>query len=74
MHVDGVRYYTHGIVPMSVSFPEGDICCRWCRACITDPSNRIRSICLASGEILISVEQRGLECPLVLDVDKNIEK
>ena len=72
MHLDGVKYYTKGYVLFPVCFPDGDVCCKYCAMCVNDPTYKMRSICLATREIIAYPESVGLNCPLVLD--KEIEK
>ena len=64
---NGVSFYETGIVPVQVSFPDGVICCEWCRCCIKDSSNSWRRICFATGEMIVNTAATGYFCPLVLE-------
>lgn len=67
MKSGGVSFYARGVVPVEVSFPEGDVCCEFCRLCIKDPSAPWRKICFATGEIIVHIAMTGRACPLRME-------
>lgn len=70
---NGVGWYAHGYYP--VSFPEGDICCGWCRFCkveyLEDRQKRLR--CALKNEIIHSNACTSIAdfCPLEFEEGKN---
>lgn len=67
---NGVGWYARGIVPVPVSFPEGDVCCEFCRMCVRDPAAPWRRICFATGEIIIHMAMTGQSCPLEMEKEE----
>lgn len=61
-----VDFYEYGYLP--VSFPEGDICCGWCRFCRTEylADKHKRFWCTVKNEIIYTdpCEVTAEFCPL----------
>ena len=64
----GVRFYTHGTV--DISFPEDDICCRWCPLMGVEIKTD-RSYCRKTGEYLQAPDlYTGFHCPVIIEPEK----
>lgn len=59
----GVGWYSHGIAKVDIYFPEGEICCQWCRFCRPDDMGRYW--CRLSNEMIYNPKNgRGQDCPI----------
>lgn len=61
----GVTSYTFAECTISVSFPEEEHKCRWCRF-LTHNDGLDRDKCFLTGDIIYSKETVGINCPLVI--------
>lgn len=69
----GVSWYSRGTVQAQAAFPEGDVCCKWCRFCVRDPyAPSLRHRCILTDYIIYSVEQQADTCPLTI-IDEHKE-
>lgn len=72
---NGVRWYTTATATVKVGFPEGKVCCQWCRFCKAETAmNRYK--CLLTERMVYDPFYMGLPdgCPLSIDTDKNTEE
>lgn len=63
---NGVRFYGVYTAHLTVSFPEDDICCRWCSHCRSE-RDLGRARCGLTGEVLFTPEISnavGARCPI----------
>lgn len=67
----GVQWYTHGTFTVDVSFPEGDVKCKWCPFLRSD--NGCRHKCLLRERIVYSPETMADFCPLKLEEDNGTD-
>lgn len=61
----GVTSYTFAECTITVSFPEEEHKCRWCRF-LTHNDGLDRDKCFLTGDIIYSKEMVGINCPLVI--------
>lgn len=60
----GVSYYTFGTAHIKISFPETQICCRWCPFCRSEESLK-RYWCRLTNEMLYNpYAGLGEDCPV----------
>lgn len=64
----GITYYTSAMIP--VAFPEDAVCCRYCPAMRSIDSGS-RHMCMATGRILYNIDQRGFDCPAIVEEGKH---
>lgn len=65
-----VTHYIKGIGTVEVSFPNGEICCRWCPFCNYEPGLR-RAVCEITNEFLpYFMGCVGNSCPLMIEEGK----
>lgn len=62
----GVRWYTRGVIEISISFPEDAVCCRYCPHMRAD-ANGTRYKCGLTGEILMRIDKLGNCCPVIIE-------
>lgn len=65
----GVRFYTHGVATVEVTFPEESVMCRYCRFLRAD-ANGARHKCVLTDEILLKLDAIGLACPVQFKEDE----
>lgn len=71
----GVDYYTVGRLEMTVHFPNGKVICVNCPLCARDGRCPMRTICMATGEVLDSPTLCiGNRCPIRFEEEKNCDK
>lgn len=61
----GVLSYTIATADITVSFPEDDVCCRWCPY-LKHYDSIDRDRCIITNDILYSRQIIGHNCPLVI--------
>ena len=63
--MDQVDFYIIGMAQSHVYFPNGQICCRWCRYCRhKDTGQTRRTVCTMTYEPIVDIDARGRDCPL----------
>ena len=61
----GVSYFTVAECEVRVNFPEDEVKCKWCPF-LRHYDGLNRDKCDRTGEILVSTEIIGYECPLTI--------
>lgn len=66
----GVTHYTIGTATVSVSFPNDDTVCHWCKYCYSE-YGLDRARCRLTDEALrFPFSERGGQCPVKFKEDK----
>ena len=63
---EGILWYTTGTITHKVSFPENQVCCRWCDF-LKAESDMNRHRCRLTNEMIYTINDIGLHCPIVID-------
>ena len=64
----GVSWYATGTVTVPIGFPEGDICCKWCKLFLRYEDAFKRYSCRLTEEWIIDPAHGiGQRCPLVFE-------
>ena len=61
----GVLSYSVATAEVTVSFPEDDVCCKWCPF-LKHYDSIDRDRCLITNDILFSRQIVGVNCPLTV--------
>ena len=61
----GVPYYTIADLSIQIGFPCSEVKCRWCKF-LKHYDGINRDKCGVTDDIIYSLEQRGINCPLVI--------
>lgn len=65
-----VRFYKSGTAPVTIYFPNGDICCRWCWLFLKYEHDFRRYSCRLTNEWIIDpLNDIGENCPLKIKED-----
>lgn len=71
---NGVRWYTTASAEIKVCFPEGQVCCQWCKFCKPETAlNRFK--CILTDRMIYDPFIYGLPdgCPLYIDREEHID-
>ena len=64
----GVSWYATGTVTVPIGFPEGDVCCKWCKLFLRYEDAFKRYSCRFTEEWIIDPAHGiGQRCPLVFE-------